>query len=282
MPDVQSQMIVNDKNVRKWGTQLYFLMAPNAPIPASWFGVTDRMPILPPGSLQLGYVTTDGVSQQDSLSSDATSMLQSLESVRTDMTGIEKTWAVAFGEDNAWVQAIWHGVPFGDFPALSSGAWVFDDGDIAAYPYYRMGILMQDGVGDQARYRVEFAYRATVTAKQARVANRTAEETYGFTFGLFKDPSVKKSFTRAQNGPAYGFIDALATAAVAAGAVTTITVSNGGTGYTVAPTVSLVGGGGTGATATATVSGAGVITAITKVAGGTGYTTAPSVVITRN
>ena len=70
-----------------------------------------------------------------------------------------------------------------------------------------------------------------------------------------------------------------AVASIAAGAVTSITVGNGGTNYTVAPTVVLSGGGGASATATATVSN-GIITGITVTNGGTGYTTSPTVSFT--
>ncbi len=59
-------------------------------------------------------------------------------------------------------------------------------------------------------------------------------------------------------------------------AVSAITVTNQGTGYTSAPTVTLSGGGGTGATAVATVS-AGKVTKVTVVNPGTGYTSAPTV-----
>ncbi|HEY2323880.1 MAG TPA: DUF11 domain-containing protein, partial [Thermoanaerobaculia bacterium] len=62
----------------------------------------------------------------------------------------------------------------------------------------------------------------------------------------------------------------------AAGQVGAVIVSNGGSGYTSAPTVNISGGGGSGATATATVSG-GAITAITVTSGGSGYTSNPSV-----
>lgn len=204
MADVQSQLNVTDTNVRKWGTQLFFLLPPTAQIADHvWFDPDTREPLLPTGALDLGYITTDGIASEDSISSEGTNMLQSLEPVRTDLTGIEKSMTVAFGEDNAYVQALWHGVPFEDFPTDPAAAWLFDDGEISQYPYYRLGWLGQDGVGDLARYRVEFAYRATLTAKESRSANRTDAETYGFTFGLFKDPELKKSFTRAQNGPAY-------------------------------------------------------------------------------
>lgn len=59
-------------------------------------------------------------------------------------------------------------------------------------------------------------------------------------------------------------------------AVTGVTVTNGGSGYTSAPTVTLTGGGGSNATATATVAN-GVVTGITVTDPGYGYTTAPAV-----
>ncbi|MFT8655945.1 MAG: DUF3383 family protein [Acetobacter papayae] len=70
-----------------------------------------------------------------------------------------------------------------------------------------------------------------------------------------------------------------ATATLTDGAVSAITISAGGTGYTTAPTVTLTGGGGTGAEATATVSG-GAVTGIAVTAGGSGYTSVPTVTIT--
>jgi pseudomonalisin len=62
----------------------------------------------------------------------------------------------------------------------------------------------------------------------------------------------------------------VATATVTSGAISAITLTNGGSGYTTAPTIRIDGGGGTGATAAATISG-GVITAITVTTGGSGY-----------
>jgi uncharacterized repeat protein (TIGR01451 family) len=80
-----------------------------------------------------------------------------------------------------------------------------------------------------------------------------------------------------ETNPAVG-TGATATATVAAGGVTAVNVTAPGTGYSVAPSVALVGGGGTGATATATVA-AGAVTAINVTSPGTGYTTPPTVFI---
>ena len=60
--------------------------------------------------------------------------------------------------------------------------------------------------------------------------------------------------------------------------VVAITVDVQGSGYLVAPEVTIAGGDGTGATATATISG-GAVTAITVDNGGSGYTSAPDVTI---
>ncbi|WP_313178975.1 phage tail tube protein [Stenotrophomonas sp.] len=60
------------------------------------------------------------------------------------------------------------------------------------------------------------------------------------------------------------------------GSLSNIEVTNGGTGYTSAPTVSITGGGGTGATATAIVDSGSVI-GVNITNPGTGYTSPPTV-----
>ncbi len=60
--------------------------------------------------------------------------------------------------------------------------------------------------------------------------------------------------------------------------ITSVTVTNGGAGYTSAPAMTFSGGGGSGATATATVSG-GIVTAINVTNAGFGYSSAPVVAI---
>ena len=66
---------------------------------------------------------------------------------------------------------------------------------------------------------------------------------------------------------------------IADSAVSTVAVSNGGTGYSATPMVTINDATGTGATATATVV-AGVITGITVTNSGTGYSATPTVTIT--
>lgn len=65
---------------------------------------------------------------------------------------------------------------------------------------------------------------------------------------------------------------------IPSGALQFVTVTNGGSGYTSAPSVSFSGGGGSGATATATIdSNSSTVIGVTLTAEGSGYTSAPSV-----
>src|SRR5271157_1442581 len=79
------------------------------------------------------------------------------------------------------------------------------------------------------------------------------------------------NFTSAGSGGA-------GTAVLTGTAVSSVTVAQGGSGYTFAPTVVLAGGGGSGASYTASVSG-GVITGFTQISAGSGYTTPPTVIV---
>lgn len=63
------------------------------------------------------------------------------------------------------------------------------------------------------------------------------------------------------------------------GAIANIEVSNAGSGYTAAPTISFSGGGGSGATASASIS-SGTVSALTITANGSGYTAAPTITFT--
>jgi hypothetical protein len=71
---------------------------------------------------------------------------------------------------------------------------------------------------------------------------------------------------------------ATATATVVEGLVAAITITDGGSGYPVAPQVTITGGGGSGASAEATVSN-GAVVAIAVTVAGRGYTSVPEVII---
>jgi hypothetical protein len=80
------------------------------------------------------------------------------------------------------------------------------------------------------------------------------------------------------NGVTCSAHGAQATAQIASGLVTGITVVDGGCGYTNTPAVLILGGGGSGAAAFASISNE-VVTSITLTNGGNGYTSIPQVYI---
>lgn len=192
---------VDNSLVRKWGRALVAIQDYSEPVPTTFFTETGE-PILPASARQLGFITTDGITAGKAVSAEDTGMMQWLEPVRSDLTGITKTLACAFGESsNAYVHAAYNGVAVEDFPANPSGAFIFDGGEMADFPYYRLWVIAADGVGDDARYRIEFAYRAKVTAVTDRSLSRANSENLGFTFGCFKDPESGKDVTVMENGP---------------------------------------------------------------------------------
>lgn len=73
-------------------------------------------------------------------------------------------------------------------------------------------------------------------------------------------------------------VQAEGTASVTSKFVTSVAVTEGGSGYASAPSISFIGGGGSGAVAHALISG-GVVTSISVDNAGSGYTSIPSVVI---
>src|ERR1700674_2311007 len=93
------------------------------------------------------------------------------------------------------------------------------------------------------------------------------------------DPAQNLAVSNAVNP--VGFLEAATHNLKLRDSVNSIAVTNGGAGYTSAPTVSITGGGGSGASATAILdTTAGAVYTLNLSSGGTGYTSAPTITIT--
>lgn len=131
-----------------------------------------------------------------------------------------------------------------------------------------------------AKYRREYE---TATPKNASLSS--------MNFPLLRFSDVLLMYAEAENevsGPTQAAIDAvnLVRRRAWATGVKDVTITDGGSGYTTAPTVTFTGGGGSGAVATATIAG-GKVTGLVfpgdSVLGkkiGSGYTTAPTITFT--
>lgn len=194
---------LNNRAVRKWPNQKLVLFDDNAEFPAELFGV-DHLPVaVPSGGVDMGYITTDGVSTTNSVSSEGTNMLQTLEEVRVDLTGRTRSLTVAFGESNAYTRALRAGLPVADFPVDKYGPTDLTEGgdqDVSDFPYYRALLYKIDGVGASAVYGVEAFYRIKPTSFTDRVRSRTAVDTVGVTFGLYRDATYG-TLRDAEDGP---------------------------------------------------------------------------------
>ncbi len=205
---------LTDTRVRKWGMLKigisdYGVSTITVPgdaktNPGDYFDKTTYKPkAFPTGVKELGYITTAGITDAKSISSNSTTMLQSLTPVRSDLESIEKTLQGVFGESNSYTNALYHGLPVSQWPADKDAAWAYSDGAASAFPYYTLWLQGVDGVGAQSIYRYEIGYRCTITAIENRVLNRSDPEGFGFTFSLFADPVTGLSHSRAEDGPGY-------------------------------------------------------------------------------
>lgn len=198
MPDVVDQMVNDNRNVHKWRRVILALADYGTEVPEALFG-TDGKPIaLPTGYKNMGYITTDGISHSYDVSNDDTEMLQDQEPVRSDVTSRGHTFQVAFGETNGWTKGLAFGKPVSEWPADKNAAWIYDEDPDSGDSYYRALTLAQDGVGANAVYRIEAAYRIKVTDMDDRAINKSDVEEVNRTFTIYRDPVIGKSYTEAQ------------------------------------------------------------------------------------
>lgn len=116
-----------------------------------------------------------------------------------------------------------------------------------------------------------------ITSAQVPVAGTTELQT---AVSALRVTNVGSGYTSAPSVSIIGGGGSGATAtAYTDTGVGVVTITNGGAGYTSKPVVGFTGGGGTGATGVATVS-AGAVTNVVMTSGGTGYTSAPIMTIT--
>lgn len=201
--------MLNDKatNVRKYGTQLLAVADYDTEAPEEFFEADGKPKPVPAGHKIMGYITTDGIRGTRSITTNNTEMVQDIDPVRTDVTARTRTLQVAFGESNAWVKGLAHGVPVSDWPEDNAPDWDYTDSEVSDFPYLRLLILEQDGVGDDARYKVQYAYRAKITTQGNSQDNRSNVDIEDMTFTLFRDPGTNKIYYeggRAAKKPGHG------------------------------------------------------------------------------
>lgn len=236
MPDVNSMLADDNRNIRHHGLQLLAIADYSAAVPTSFFDVDGTLKALPTGYMNMGYITTAGIKVGTAITETTDTMVQDIEPVRTSLSALTRTLMVSFGESNAWTQALAAALPVSSWPSDKNASWSNDFGAGNDFPYYRLMVLTQDYSGSAAVYRVEFAYRAKVTALADRTLDRTNVEEINPTFTCFRDPVVGKSYhieSSASTGP------------VGVPTITSVLPSGQGTGQA----VTIVGTGFTGVTA---------------------------------
>ena len=195
--DVQQYMQNDPGSVRKHATMVLAIADYSTPAPEKFFG-DDGLPFqLPDGYKQMGYVTTKGVVEKRSVKTDDTTMMQDLEPVRSDLSSSTRQIDVTFGEANAFTEALRAGLPVASWSeSKNSKTWAYTEHGLSQLPLYRIYLIAQDGVGADAVYRVEFAYKASISGFGDRTLDRPDTEDLGFTFDVLTDEKTGKQYTK--------------------------------------------------------------------------------------
>lgn len=195
--DMQQYMQNDPGSVRKHATMVLAIADYSTPVPEKFFG-DDGLPFqLPTGYKQMGYVTTKGVVEKRSVKTDDTTMMQDLEPVRSDLSSSTRQIDVTFGEANAYTEALRAGLPVASWPeSKDSKTWAYTERGLSQLPLYRIYLIAQDGVGADAVYRVEFAYKASISGFGDRTLDRPDTEDLGFTFDVLTDEKTGKQYTK--------------------------------------------------------------------------------------
>lgn len=195
--DVQQYMQNDPGSVRKHATMVLAIADYSTPAPEKFFG-DDGLPFqLPDGYKQMGYVTTKGVVEKRSVKTDDTTMMQDLEPVRSDLSSSTRQIDVTFGEANAFTEALRAGLPVASWSeSKNSKTWAYTERGLSQLPLYRIYLIAQDGVGAEAVYRVEFAYKASISGFGDRTLDRPDTEDLGFTFDVLTDEKTGKQYTK--------------------------------------------------------------------------------------
>lgn len=285
----------NRKLVRKIQKAVAFLAPQSVALPASLYSETGELADLKTdGFIPFGLVTPDGYTFSGEREKEDIDALGYSSPIRSDVTRVPRTVSMTLLETGKRaIEELKRGVDLSSTVQDSTtGEIVYDEPDMPIDREYRLIIIGADGPVDE-QWIMGKGYGA------AKLAN-LGDEVWGqegavqseVTLDIFTDDTIGAPVRHYMGGTGavkykdvLGYAqsipdEAVATAVLTADAVSSVTVNDGGSGYTTAPTISFTGGGGTGATATATVAD-GVVTAINVTAGGSGYTTAPTVVITR-
>jgi hypothetical protein len=191
MPNVASQLAIDNRLVRKHGTQILAIADYATAFPTTlWETGSDTFVVpkaLPTGYRDMGYISTDGIQNSSDVSTSDVQAVQTTNPVRSDIDSIVKTLQVTLLEASAWVQGLAHGLPVSEWPEDKTAAYEYLDGDRSDFPYYRLLVLTQDGVGADAFYRIEGAFRAKVTDIGDRSLQRSDAEMFQRTFTCYQD-----------------------------------------------------------------------------------------------
>lgn len=203
MPSVEDIQDWNNDLIRKHPMMVCAIADRDTPTPDQLFDDEDHLPApLPQGYYDFGYITTDGIPFSRDVSTEDVDSVQTTEHTRSDIESDVLTSQIVFQETSGLTLALQYGRKLADAPKLGEKA-LFRRPAAADQPHRRMYIITQDGIGDDALYRVFFLPDVQVTDFDDRTLSRSDEEQHSFTFTAYYDKRYGTSMEEQLDGPGW-------------------------------------------------------------------------------
>jgi hypothetical protein len=196
VPGIQELQNWDNRQIRKHALQIIALADASVTAPTDFFTTADasaspptlggELLALPTGFYDGGYITTDGGTISRDISTADVNSVQTAEFTRSDIETDQSTFQVVFQETSNVTWALQFNEEFANMPAKGERLDFHRDRS-GVQPRRRLLILTQDGVGDQAVYRVEFGPNVQITDTDDRSLQRSDEEQNSFTFTPYFD-----------------------------------------------------------------------------------------------
>lgn len=198
---VEDLLALNSRAVLKFLTGGLLIADGDAPIPdpATLVAATGELNI-PAGYVPSGWMSTDAVSIDRSISVDTTKGWQSLATIRTDRTEDSLSYKGKFLEYNLVTFALRNGLTLADARKQFTAAGVAGKRDTSGSSPLRRGIL----IARDTNYNITLAQAfpsLTMTAQGSTGVGRSTEYLLDWTVTPQHDPVAQTDLIEAMNGP---------------------------------------------------------------------------------
>lgn len=198
------------ENVGQWRRELIrkalfgsvFYADLDTPIPTLFDPTSGELQPLPPDWVDVGYLTSDGVSFGRAMDSSDVESWQATEPTRSDPISDVSTAVFTMQETNPYSVALYEGIPLSELGDLGD-PWQWDKPANAVQPERRFLFISQDGSGADAIYVARLYPRGKVISTEDETHNKESAIQRGVTVQAYRDTALQTAVRTWVDGPGW-------------------------------------------------------------------------------